>query len=273
MGPTKLARSFRVGTLTLILLALPLLMAACGTNTVSNAGSAPDSTTVQGTTASPKTIGATDDTAVPETTGIEKDADEKGIFVEKEAVSNKRTQERALKGCAEADLPPTEDTSWYARDYGVSEEVADRRMDLMDCLPKDLLSIERELKRKQGDSFAGFWLEHEPKYQFVFLFTEEGLEKIQPYIQDEPYAPLLEVRSGAEVPLKELKVERRRADRIVDRLDIRADSAIDVERNRGEIFVTDRRETRTRLREAGVQWPEHVAVIEVEELSRPAASN
>lgn len=205
-----------------------------------------------------------------ETTRVEKDADEKGIFVEKEAVSNKRTQERALKGCAEADLPPTEDTLWYARDYGVSEEVADRRMDLLDCLRNDLLSLERKLKRKEGDSFAGFWLEHEPKYQFVFLFTENGQLRIQPYIEGKSYAPLVEVRSGAEVPLKELKAERRRADRILERLDYRADSSVNITKNQGELYVTDRYKLRTELRKAGLRLPEHVTIIEVEGLSRPS---
>ncbi|CAN5555434.1 hypothetical protein BH24ACT21_BH24ACT21_02600 [soil metagenome] len=125
------------------------------------------------------------------------------------------------------------------------------------------------MKRNEGDSFAGFWTEHEPEYRYVFLFTENGQEKIRPYIKDEPYAPLLEVRSGAEASLAELLAAQRKAGRIVDRLEFRADSSVDIVKNRAEVYVTDREKFEAELREAGLRLPEHVALIEVEGLSRP----
>lgn len=112
-------------------------------------------------------------------------------------------------------------------------------------------------------------MEHEPEYRFVFLFTEDGREKIRPYIKDEPYAPLLEFRSYAEATLADLNAAHNKAGRIVDRLAIRADSDTDIKKNRVEVFVTDRDKFEAELRKAGMRLPEYVALIEVEGLSRP----
>jgi hypothetical protein len=140
---------------------------------------------------------------------------------------------------------------------------------LQTCLSDDLGILEQKLKRNEGDSFAGRWVEHEPEYRYVFLFTKNGRENIQPYIKDEPYAPLLEVRSGADASLAELLAAQRKAGRIVDRLGFRADLSVDIVKNHAEVFVTDRDKFRAELRKAGLRLPEHVVVIEVEELSRP----
>lgn len=249
----------------LTVLTVLLAAGACGTGTA-DSGEAPETSATAESAAAPET------TETPETTAETETADVRGITTVKEAVSTKRTQERALEGCEQAELPPTRDTWSYARDYGLSREVADRRMDLQMCLSEDLYLLERNLKRNEGDNFAGFWAAHEPEYRYVFLFTENGLQTIQPYIEDEPYAPLLEIRSGADASLAELSSAQREAGRIVDRLDFRADTNLDIMKNRAEVYVTDRARFRSELRKAGLRLPEHVTLIKVEALSQPTAS-
>lgn len=259
-------RSFRFGVVCVTLFALFVAVSACGTRAAPESGAAPETTGTNEASAAPETTVAPETTIVPGTTVEAGDASSSGIVVEKEAVSTVRTQRRALEGCAQADLPPTSDTWSYARDYGVSREVADRRMDLQDCLSEDLYLLERKLKRNEGDAYAGLWAAHEPEYRFVVLFTEDGLQKIQPYIEDEQYAPLIEVRSGAEATHEELIAALNKAGRIVDRIGIQANSGLDITENRAEVYVIDRDRFRTELRRAGVRLPDHVAVVEVEKL-------
>ena len=246
-------RSVHVGMVCLMMLAALLLMVgACGT------GAAPESAASSETNAATEAVPVPETTAAPETT------------VEKEVATEEEIQKRALEGCPGVGEAFTEDTRWYAEDYNLSKEEAIRRMRISDCFSRDLTDLERKLMREERDSFAGFWLEHEPEYRFVYLFTEDGPEKLRPYIKDEPYAPLLEARSYAEVSFAELRAARRKADRIVDRLGFRADSSVDIVKNHAEIFVTDRDGFRAELRKAGMRLPKHVALIEVEELSRPS---
>ena len=245
MKAVSFGRLPRAGMIFLVMLVSFLIAAACGTGAAPEVGVAPE------TTAAPET------STVPETT------------VGKEVATSEEIQEKALRNCPEPVGAFTQDTKSYAEAYGLSYEEAVRRMRLSECFSRDLTDLERELMRKERDSFAGFWLEHEPEYRFVFLFTEDGRKKIRPYIKDEPYAPLLEVRSYAEATLAELNAAQKKADRIVDRLDIPADSTIDIKKNRAMVFVTDRNKFEAELRKAGMRLPEHVVLIEVEGLSRP----
>lgn len=245
-------RLIRVGIVYLTMLAFLMVVGACGTGADLESA------------ASPETKAATEAVPMPETTAIPE------TTVEKEGATAEETQERALEGCPGVGEAFVQDAQWYAEDYNLSKEEAIRRMRISECFSRDLTDLERKLMREERDSFAGFWLEHEPEYRFVYLFTEDGPEKLQPYIKDEPYAPLLEARSYAEVSFAELKTAQRKAGRIVDRLDFRADLSIDIVKNHAEIFVTDRDKFRAELRKAGLRLPEHVALIEVEGLSRPA---
>ena len=252
-------RSVRVGIACLTIVFL-LVMGACGT------GVAPESAASSESSVSTKAAPAPETTAAPEVTSTTGADTESGIFVVKEAVSTVRTQKKALVGCPEADLPPTSDTWSYARNYGLSREEADRRMDLQMCLSEDLYLLERNLKRNEDNSFAGLWIEHEPEYRFVVLFTESGQQTIQPYAKDEPYFPLLEVRSGAEATFAELRVAQNKAGGIADRLDLGAGSSLDVMRNRAELYTSNRDQFKAALQRAGLRIPEHVVLIESEPL-------
>ncbi|CAN5555439.1 hypothetical protein BH24ACT21_BH24ACT21_02610 [soil metagenome] len=126
----------RAGIMCLTLFVFLLVASACGT------GSAPESAEAPETSAATVVSGAPETTAASEATRVTGSKTVPEITIVKEAVSNKRTQRKALVGCPEADLPPTTDTQSYARDYGLSQEVADRRMDLQMCLSDDLYALE-----------------------------------------------------------------------------------------------------------------------------------
>jgi hypothetical protein len=73
-----------------------------------------------------------------------------------------------------------------------------------------------------------------------------------------------------EAPLKELEAAQAEAERIYDELCLRAESGINITKNRVEVYVTDRERFMAALRRAGVELPEHVAVVEVDNLLRPS---
>lgn len=171
-------------------------------------------------------------------------------------------------GDKEVEDPLARDAQWYADDQGVSLEEAIRRLKLQEELSSSGLGP--ALEANEADTFAGLWIQHEPEYRFVVLFTRDGEEKIRPYIEGEPWADIVEVRNGADATLTELEAAQAEAGRIVRELDTRADSGINVQENRVELYVTDRTRLDAALREAGLRLPDHVAVIEVERLAEPA---
>ena len=70
--------------------------------------------------------------------------------------------------------------------------------------------------------------------------------------------------------MEELATAQNQAYRIVtEELGIRADSDINITKNRAEIYVTARGHLEAALRDSGQEMPEHVAIVEVEELARP----
>jgi hypothetical protein len=79
----------------------------------------------------------------------------------------------------------------------------------------------------------------------------------------------VEVRK-VEVSMGKLEAAQDEAYRIVtEELGIRADSDIDITKNRAEIYVTDKERLEAALRESGQELPEHVAVVEVGGLAQP----
>jgi hypothetical protein len=160
-----------------------------------------------------------------------------------------------------------EDVRSYAKDENITTEEAARRLGLQRCYADDLADLERALRNKEADTFAGLWIQNQPEYRFVVLFTRDGEQTIRPYLEDESeqFRRLVEVRSGADATLKELHAALDEANRLVDRLDVRTEgTGTNIQKNRAEIYVTNKARFEAALREAGARLPEHVAVVEVE---------
>lgn len=236
--------SSRVETVFLIILTLSLFPAACGTDNSSD------------TMTTSKIASAPDTSTAPETT------------VDKKIAATEEIQEMALRNCPEAGEAFVQDAESYAEDYKVSDEEAVRRMRLQECYAVKLANLERELSRKESDSFAGLWIEHRPEYRFVILFTENGQQTIRPYTKGASYTPLLKIRSDAEATLQELREAQKEAGHLVDRLDLKVNSGLNIQENRAELYVVDRLKTANKIEKSGRELPEHVVLVKVDSLLR-----
>jgi hypothetical protein len=205
---------------------------------------------------------ATEESVEPEKSALTETAVE-------ETVAPSQRADEALSDCPdELGSARKEDASSYAEDRDVSDREATRRMRLESCFAAELGALERTLRQRERDSFAGLWIQHELEHRFVVSFTEDGRKKIRPYIRDEPYAPLMVTRSGADATLPELLDAQKRAGRLVDGLGLRVNLGVNVKKNRAEVSVLDRQRAGQRIPRADARLPEHVTLVEVERLMR-----
>jgi hypothetical protein len=160
------------------------------------------------------------------------------------------------------DDPLLEDAKMYAEDRGIPLEEAVRRLHIQEGSAKDVADLERLLRKHEAETFAGLWLQHEPEYRYVVLFTRDGEETLRPYVEGGPLEDTVEARSGADATMAELHFAQREADRITRSLNIATASGINLQKNRAEVYVPDRAKLETALRKAGTRLPEHVAMVE-----------
>jgi hypothetical protein len=142
---------------------------------------------------------------------------------------------------------------------GVDLDEAVRRLQYQD----DIGRLNATLTANERETFAGLWVEHQPDFRVIVRFTRAGNRTIRPYIESEPWADLIEVRS-ASVTLAELAAIQAQTTQALDRLDFEVTSLLDVKGNRVEIVVTDRAWFEKELENAGVDLPEHVELVVTE---------
>lgn len=152
------------------------------------------------------------------------------------------------------------DAQLYASRYDVDLEEALRRLQFQDTID----GLEPALIDREGDTFAGLWIQHTPQFRIVVAFTRDGEETILPYVEGKPFADLVEVRT-ADATLEELKAAEEAAYLALCDLDldVLVGSLIDVTENRVELLVTDRAKFDAALRKANTQLPKHVVVVAV----------
>ena len=151
------------------------------------------------------------------------------------------------------------DAEGYAAQYGVTVEEAMERMRFQDGIG----DLNAALQANEADTFGGLWIEHEPDYRVVVLFTRRGERTIRPYLAGKPYARVVEVRA-ARYTLAELEAIQAQATRELAKLDFRANALLDVQGNRVEVPVSDRGWFESELRRVGAQLPDGVALRVVE---------
>ena len=154
------------------------------------------------------------------------------------------------------------DAQIYASNNNISTEEALRRFQLQDIAGK----LDAELSMDEPETFAGLWIEHNPKFKIVVQFTRDGGETIKPYLK--PYtelANIVEVRT-AKVSLADLQRAQANASDFARALDIPVESGINVYNNSVELYVTktDRNRFDDALQRSGIQFPDVVRVITVE---------
>jgi len=152
------------------------------------------------------------------------------------------------------------DAQTMAEELGISLDEAIRRLKLQDPIG----TLGAELERLGADTFAGLWIQHEPEYRVVVVFTRNGEETIQPYVEDTALADLVEVRT-AEVTYEELKAAQQEVHRLLDESGLSLASGINIKENRVELYVTDPSLFDTTLQEANIRLPDHVKVVTIYE--------
>lgn len=125
------------------------------------------------------------------------------------------------------------DAAAYAADFNVDIGEAARRLELQnDAIPR----LEEALKHKEGNRFAGLYVEHEPTYRVVVLLTSGTAADIGPYVPDFRLLPLVEVRQ-ADRTLRQLHAALARALALRSETTIAFDAEIDVRANAVELTV------------------------------------
>ncbi|MDO9517350.1 MAG: hypothetical protein Q7J10_04785 [Methanosarcinaceae archaeon] len=154
------------------------------------------------------------------------------------------------------------DAQIYAQNNNISTEEALRRFQFQDIAGK----LDAELSMNEPETFAGLWVEHNPKFKIVVQFTRDGGETIKPYLkQYTELADIVEVHT-AKVSLVDLQKAQANASDSARALDIPVESGINVYNNSVELYVTksDRILLDDALQRGDIQLPDVVRVITVE---------
>ncbi len=159
------------------------------------------------------------------------------------------------------DDPLVRDAAWYAVDFGVSLTEARWRLGATDGV--GLLGP--LLEEQEPDTFAGLYIQHEPSYRVVVLFTENGEETLREYTEGKSFEVEFEAHQ-ARYTLAELKDAQWEVIQFNQQANIRASSATMVMDNRVQVYVTDTAAYRAKLNAAGFELPPQVQVVEVNEL-------
>ena len=160
------------------------------------------------------------------------------------------------------------DGSWGVQSYPPDQtaDVGNLEKELRHAQLQDPVGpLQVELAVKEAGTFAGLWIEWEPEFRVVVLFTRDGEETIRPYIENRPFADDVEVRT-ARMTLVELQNAQAAANRAVSDLGIAFGSRTNVKENRVELYVTDPVAVDKALREANTQLPDYVELVKVNEI-------
>jgi len=161
----------------------------------------------------------------------------------------------ALTGC----FASLRDADEYARQFEVSLGEAARRLRYQDQIGE----LAQTLATNEPDTFAGLWIEHEPAYRIVVRFTRDPEETLRPYVEGLPFAGLVEAR-GARYTMAELEETYAQTMAQLEKLDFGVSSALSVQENRVEVYVTDPAWVERELRNTGAALPDGVELVVVQ---------
>lgn len=99
------------------------------------------------------------------------------------------------------------ENAWYARAYCVSVEEAERRIEIQNRgaigprtepgppppppAPDDSIGLlAQTLHEREGDTFAGLWIQHRPTYGVAVAFTRDAAATLAKYTSDPLYVPV-----------------------------------------------------------------------------------
>ena len=151
------------------------------------------------------------------------------------------------------------DAAEYARQTGVSQEEAQRRLRLQN----EFGGLNGLLQSEQSQTFAGLWIQHEPEYRLVVAFTQDGEQTLQPYLEGKSWAELVEIKSFSH-SLAELKAAQWQTMKTARTLNIPIYSGIDERENRVNVVVGNPELFLEEVHAAGLELPEPVEVAAID---------
>jgi hypothetical protein len=157
-----------------------------------------------------------------------------------------------------------EDARYYARDFGVDIDEAIRRLNLQEAIGR----LNFKLSTQEADFFGGLYVEHQPVFQVVVLFTEDRNATLKSYLENSPLEDFVTTRL-VRLSLRELEATQLAASGALASLDVPFEHDINVRENLVEVYVTDltRAQAVQRTDVVGTLGP-HVKLVVVESLSR-----
>jgi hypothetical protein len=171
--------------------------------------------------------------------------------------------------------PPTEtvseamlvDAGMYAKLEGVSLEEAVRRMKFQDLAGP----LGGALEQNESETLVAHWLEHQPVFKVVVVFTHDGEQTVRKYlVADSPLWEVLDIHNQARVTEAQLQEAQQETMKLLQKLGLYCDSTTDIKKGQVEVYVTDSKLFNETLEKAGVKLPEHVVqVVVYEPLSGP----
>ncbi len=151
----------------------------------------------------------------------------------------------------------------YAEYYGIPVDETLRRFEIQDAFA----GLDTELSIKEPETFAGLYIQHEPEFRIVALFTRDGEAIMKPYIPD-GMAEYVEVRT-VEVSYRELQNAQSEVSSAISNQGIPADSYIDIKENNVKFNVVDLTPVNKAIDKGLLTVPDYVVFIEVEGLAQP----
>lgn len=151
------------------------------------------------------------------------------------------------------------DAAEYARQFGVSQEEALRRLRVQN----EIGGLGAALQRDEAETFAGLWIQHEPEFRLITAFTQDGAQTIQPYLEGKSYAELVGVKMFPH-SLRELESAQQQGIQIAEELGIPITSYITVQENRVTLVVGNPDLFLDEVRLAGRELPELVEIVAID---------
>lgn len=156
------------------------------------------------------------------------------------------------------------DARYYARDFGVDIDEAIRRLNLQEAI--GLLNF--KLATEEADYFGGLYVEHQPVFQVVVLFTRDRYSALRSHLENGPLEGMVTTRL-VESSLRELEATQIATSEAFASLHIPFEHDINIRENQVEVYITESNMAQVMQRtNVETLLGSHVKLVTVESLSR-----
>lgn len=177
----------------------------------------------------------------------------------------------AVSAMAETPSPPSEallrDADSYTAYYRVGTGEAVRRLRLQ----RQIGDLDAALSEEERATYAGLWIEHQPRFRVVARFTDPaGEARLRRRLAGDELADLVETRP-ARWSLEHLEQQQKESRALTHRAGIPANSDINIFENRVELHVVEPRRLDAALASMRVHLPPSVEITRVDGLAKNEA--